>query len=206
MVDVPSHHLGYTGIEFNVNFSDENTAHMMQVAQTMSESEFIRRGTSQFSNYFGRKSDPYELCNDFIDGVTNRHCEYAVRKDTARSMSRMYSALRTMYKTMNSDPKAFAAAYGKFGEGMAENLFTFRAAMAIAGSGVTIDYLIEGTKISMYNRSWITGPEGEWYPSTEGSMYKGLPFEPQTRHSRVRGVIIGNSPASKVPLLNPVQF
>ena len=137
----------------------------MQVAQNMSEDEFIRRATSQFSNYFGKRSDPYELCNDFIDGVTNRHCEYVVKKDTATMMSRMYSALRTMYKTMNSDPKAFATAYGKFGEGMAENLFTFRAAMAMAGSGVTIDYLIEGTKISMYNRSWITGPDGTWYPS-----------------------------------------
>ncbi|WP_226987830.1 hypothetical protein [Bdellovibrio bacteriovorus] len=206
MVGVPDADLGYTGIEFNVNFSDENTMRLMRAAQTMSQDAFIDKSTDQIYSYFNERNDPYDLC--LMDGGARLpgSCVNVTTKKTAEAASKMYYALKTMYKTMNSDPKAFAAAYGSFGEGMAENLFTFRAAMAIAGAGTTIDYLVEGTHINMYFREWMVNGSGRWVPAVQSPNYKGLPFQPATRHSKVRGMIIGNSDAGKIPHMMPVTF
>ena len=202
MVNIPnSTNLGYTGIEFNVNFSDDNTIRMMNMAQRLGESGFVDRATKGIDAYF-RMNDPYWYCNykkgDAAEpGTIDPDCIYRVKSQTARMASKMYSALRTMSRTLNSDPKAFSAAYGSFGEGMAENMFTFRLAMDIAGPGVEIDYLIEGTRISMYYRSWQTDSNGNWVPMSEPSK-KGLPFNPKTRHTRVRGIVIGNNPGDVI--------
>ncbi|WP_374074689.1 hypothetical protein [Bdellovibrio bacteriovorus] len=202
MMSVPDRDLGYTGLEFNVNFSDENTARLMAAAQRMSQDAFINVATDQIYDYFRTNSDPYDLC--ILD--RGGPCVNSVTRKTANAASKMYFALKSMYRYMNSDPKAFAAAYGAFGEGMAENHFTFRTAMKLAGPGVGVDYLIEGTYISMYFREWSINSQGRWVPALERPKYKGLPFNPATRHSRVRGMIIGNSDAGRVPHMTPVTF
>lgn len=200
MVSVPDRDLGYTGIEFNVNFSDENTMRLMMAAQRMSQDQFIDMSTDQISGYFRSNNDPYDYC--MIDAGP---CVYNVTKRTANAASKMYYALKSMYKYMNSDPKAFAAAYGEFGEGMAENVFTFRSAMRMAGPNVLVDYLIEGTYLSMYYRQWAIDTQGRWV-AVGSPTYKGLPFDPATRHSQARGLILGNSEAGKLPQMTPVIF
>ncbi|MBV2169610.1 MAG: hypothetical protein KUL82_12970 [Bdellovibrio sp.] len=203
MVGIPEKDLGYTGIEFNVNFDDQNTMRLMAAAQKMTQDQFIDMSTDQVYPYFKEMNDPYDYCMVADDGGS---CASMVGRRTANAASKMYFALKDMYKNMNTDPKAFAVAYGQFGEGMAENLFTFRTAMKLAGPGVSVDYLIEGTYISMYFREWTVNGQGLWSPSLERPMYKGLPFNPATRHSRVRGMIIGNSGANKVPHMKNVAF
>ncbi|WII73636.1 hypothetical protein QJS83_07085 [Bdellovibrio sp. 22V] len=207
MIGVPDRDLGYTGLEFNVNFSDEGTMRLMSAAQSMSQDEFIDKAVDMVQPYFSSKGDPYDYCVfDGGAGVSGT-CVNRTIKNTSAAASKMYFALRSMYKYMNSNPKAFAAAYGKFGEGMAENHFTFKAAVKMAGPGTTMDYLVEGTHTNMYYREWTVGDNGRWVPSpTTGQKYKGLPFKPQTRHSRVRGMIIGNSDAGKLPHMTPVTF
>lgn len=202
MVGIPDRHLGYTGIEFNVNFDDDNTKRLMMAAQKMTQDQFINLSTDQIHDYFRTNDDPYDLC--ILD--RGGPCVQSIKKKTSYAASKMYFALRSMYKNMNSNSKAFAAAYGEFGEGMAENLFTFRSAMKLAGSGVNIDYLIEGTHISMYFKEWTMDAKGRWAPTAGVPRYKGMPFNPATRHSRVRGIIVGNSDAGKVPRMMPVTF
>ncbi|MGZ3774110.1 MAG: hypothetical protein ACXVCY_09035 [Pseudobdellovibrionaceae bacterium] len=194
MVKIPDQDLGYTGIEFNVNFDEENTVRLMAAAQRMTEDNFINLATDQIDDYFTGQGDPYNYC--VIDhGI----CLHKVRVHTWNAARKMYFALREMNKYMSSDEKAFAAAYGEFGQGMAENLFTFKAAMGLAGPGVDVSYLIEGTYISMYFREWIIDSHGRWIPAVKTANYKGLPFNPATRHSRVRGLVLGNNPSVTVP-------
>lgn len=204
MVRVPDRDLGYTGIEFNVNFSEENTLRLMMAAQRLTQDQFIDKATDLVYPYFAENNDPYDYC--MIDANLPGSCQNKLSRRTAVAASKMYYALKKMYKYMNSDAKAFAAAYGEFGEGMSENAFTFKAALNMAGPGVGIDYLIEGTYISMYFREWNIDARGRWVPMIQSPRYKGLPFRPETRHSRVRGMIIGNSDAGKVPHMTPVSF
>ncbi len=107
-VGVPNRDLGYSGLEFNVNFNDDNTMKLMTAAQRMNQDQFV----------------------DFVMESSNG---YQAGK-TSRAASQMYAALRKMFKYMSTDPKAFSTAYGEFGEGMAENFCTFRAAIKLAGS------------------------------------------------------------------------
>ncbi|MGZ3771039.1 MAG: hypothetical protein ACXWRZ_13920, partial [Bdellovibrio sp.] len=194
MVGVPDQDLGYTGVEFNVNFSEENTLRLISAAHRMDRSEFVGMATGQIDDYFHQRNDPFDYC--LID---RGPCVLLVNHKTEEAASKMYYGLRKMYKYMNSDPKAFSAAYGEFGEGMSENLFTFKTAMRLAGAGVDVSYLIEGTYISMYFREWTIDSNGRWIPARETARYKGLPFNPATRHSRARGMIIGNNPSVTVP-------
>lgn len=210
MVGIPDRHLGYTGLEFNVNFDDDNTMRLMAAAQKMSEDAFVAMTTKQIKEYVNVNNDPYNYCpssgnseSGYDNGVA---CLNQLSWKTKVAARKMYAGLKSMYKHMNSNPKAFSAAYASFGEGMAENLFTFRTAMKLAGPGISVDYLIEGTYISMYFREWTVDGEGKWAPNFDKPKYKGLPFNPATRHSQVRGMIIGNSDAGKVPHIVPVQF
>ena len=118
----------------------------------------------------------------------------------------MFTALKTMSKTIHSDPRAFAVAYGQFGEGMARNMFTFGAAVKLAGEGVGVEYLIEGTLLSMYYRSWTIDSSGRWIANLVKPNYKGLQFNPATRHSRVRGLMIGEKEVGKMPNFKMVEF
>ncbi|MNT76495.1 hypothetical protein D3C72_2155060 [compost metagenome] len=111
-----------------------------------------------------------------------------------------------MYRYVDTDPKAFAAAYGEFGEGMAENMFTFRSAVKLAGGGVQVDYLVEGTYISMYRKAWMIDPDGVWVPVDDVTR-TGMRFNPRTRHSMVRGIVIGNArPDGSIPHVLPVNI
>jgi hypothetical protein len=206
MINIPDNNsLGYTGVEFNAKMFEENTMRLMAAAQRMSESEFVDRGMALEEQYFNRGGDPWDICK--LPG-----CEIKTRHETSKGMSKMYSSLRTMYKNMTGDPRAFAAAYGAFGEGMATNPFTFQSAMSLAGPGVLIDFLVEGTKISMYYKQWVTDSSGKWVPADKMPDSELYPkFEPRTRHSKIRGVVIGNNPGDMmphdaIPLMQPVSF
>ncbi len=211
MVGIPDRgDLGYTGVEFNVIFNDANTLRLMAAAQRMSEDAFVSKGAGSALAYFKDRNDPYWYCNsangDAHDGNSDPGCMRTIQSKTNGMMSKMYSALKRMYKTMNSDPRAFSAAYGEFGEAMNENAFTFKAAMEMAGPGAIIEYTIEGTKISMYYRQWQTDAAGRWIQVSIPSK-TGLPFDPRLRRSKARGIVIGNNPGDVVnPFIKPVSM
>lgn len=202
--------LGYTGVEFNVVFNDANTLRLMMAAQRMSESTFVSQAASSTLNYFKVRNDPYWYCNVAHEGPDEGQadpgCMRNIQYKTNGMMSKMYNALKRMYKTMNSDPRAFSAAYGEFGEAMNENAFTFKAAMDMAGPGTMIEYTIEGTKLSMYYRQWQTDSSGRWIQVSVPSK-TGLPFDPKLRRSKARGIVIGNNPGDVVnPFIKPVSM
>jgi hypothetical protein len=203
MVRVPDIGKGYTGIELNVSIPEENTMRLMMMAQRMDEAQFLRYGVGLIDPYMGR--DTYFYCNGSFDMITHSGCVAHLKNQTAKAMSKMYYSLRKMMRYMDTDSKAFAMAYGEFGEGMAENMFTFQAAVRLAGGGVKVDYLIEGTLVSMYRKQWVVDADGYWNISDDTS-FQGLPWNPKTRHSMVRGMIIGNSEAGKIPHFNPVEL
>ncbi len=56
----------------------------------------------------------------------------------------------------------------------------------------------------MYYREWTSDGSGH-FVETENPLYRGLPFEPVNRHSRVRGVIV-NEGGGQVPQMQVVGF
>lgn len=200
-VQVPDRKLGYTGFEFNVNFEEVHTRRLMELAQRISLDRFIALSTDQIFSYFYQSMDPYGYCS----GGVSQSCVNEIVQQTSVAVGKMYSSLRKMNQFQNTDFKAFSAAYGNFGEGMAENLFTFKTAMRAAGAGVRLDYLIEGTYISMFFRSWVVDSEGRLV-AEHLPIYKGMAFEPTKRHSRVRGLIVGRGDGERLPQMEKVIF
>ncbi|MNS80112.1 hypothetical protein D3C72_1137790 [compost metagenome] len=201
MVRVPDIGKSYTGIEFNVSFPEENTRRLMMLAQRMDQREFVRYGTGQIDSYM--RNDPYYYCAQYTTRTGVSNCTSWLKDDTAKAMGKMHYALRKMYRYVDTDSKAFAAAYGEFGEGMNENMFTFRAAVRLAGSGVQVDYLVEGTYLSMYRRAWMIDPDGVWVPVDDVTR-TGYKFNPRTRHSMVRGIVLDNW-GGRLPRVIPVN-
>lgn len=200
-VNVPDKQLSYTGLEFNVNFEEANTLRMVALAQQLSLDQFIDLSTDQIHAYFHQKKDPYGYC----PGGVSSFCVNKVVRQTAEAASLMYFSLRKMNQLRNTDSKAFSAAYGRFGEGMAENLFTFTAAIRAAGEGTRVDYLLEGTYISMFLRSWIVDSRGQLVLDP-WPIYKGSAFQPAQRHSRLRGLLVGREESGSLPQMKRVSF
>lgn len=196
--------LGYTGIEFNIKFNEENTRRLIQSAYKIKLSQLIQTAQRYANNYFQGTGDIYLYCHHPKEGASiqeaGTQCLMDVTQRTDEMVGKMYNALKKMGATVDKDPKAFTAAYGEFGEAMAENAFTFKLAMNLAGPGAVIDYLIEGTMTSMYFRRWITTQYGNWIPIKYQSHHGGQ-FDPQVRHSKARGVITGQNFAIQNPHL-----
>jgi hypothetical protein len=82
----------------------------------------------------------------------------------------------------------------------------------MAGPGVLIDFLVEGTRISMFYKQWVTDADGKWVPAEKMPDSDMIPkFDPRTRHSKIRGIVIGNNPGDimphdTIPLMEPVAF
>jgi hypothetical protein len=194
--------LGYTGVEFNLKFSEENTIRLMGAVQNLDEIKFSQRSLQNIQQAYESQTDFNRYCSYLIEEKTQEgiqpelsdsQCLNEVGQRTSVMMKKMFKSLHKMRATVNVDPRAFSAAYGEFGEAMAENAFTFKAAVDIAGPGVVIDYLIEGTRISMLYRKWQTDSQGRWVPVFPANQ-NGHPFEPIIRHSKARGVVVGTDP------------
>jgi len=114
-----------------------------------------------------------------------------VKSESETASRDMYAALKKMSSVQNSDAKAFSAAYGEFGRAMGTNVFTFRTVLQLAGAGAKIDYLLEGTKISMYYKSWTTTSVANQWELTADPMKnsdsQNIPFEPKIHQSKNRG-------------------
>src|SRR5690606_27409727 len=88
MVNIPDRDLGYTGIEFNVNFSEENTSRLMTAARSMSQRRFVALATKRVDEYFRTMNDPYNYCQHH-NSEDNFTCAAFVRGKTAKAAVKM---------------------------------------------------------------------------------------------------------------------
>jgi hypothetical protein len=192
MVNIPTVNLGYTGIEFNVTLSEANTYNLMAYANGFQD-VFSPLAQQYLDQYNAQGTDPLWYCNlDDRTEKTDPNCLYRVKSQTLNAAKTMNEALKKMAETQNTDAKAFSAAYAQFGEAMGTNMFTFRTALQLAGAGAKIDYLLEGTKFSMYYKSWeTTSTPNRWAVTSNASASgkKQIPFDPKTLRSKTRGFL-----------------
>ncbi|HEY8269383.1 MAG TPA: hypothetical protein VIG33_00725 [Pseudobdellovibrionaceae bacterium] len=207
-VDIPQENLAYAAIDFNTTLSKEHTLHLMDLAQ--------REGKRAIYKVADRYLQSYSLSKDVYGYCKGIHpqCWLDLRDDSYNAIEKMYRALLEMYTEKNRDAKAFARAYGEFGEAMAKNFITFRTVLELAGPGVEINYLIEGARMSMYYKSWTTTEvPNQWSvannPNDRGKSSdknSELPFEPRLHRSKTRGIIVNPNHGGLVFLQAPVKF
>ncbi|MBS1971821.1 MAG: hypothetical protein JSU04_16030 [Bdellovibrionales bacterium] len=187
-IDVPDDDkLGYAGVEFNTTLSEDNTKRLMAAAQKYGDSYFINIADRYYNDY-RHKGDVYNNCL----GPATPICWNYILDETHAAMRDMRKELIAMIDLRAKDPKAYAAAYGRFGEAMTKNHMTYRAALEIAGPGIEISYLVEGAKISMYYKAWRTTRQpNQWDLTDDPNAKEGAyPFEPRLRHSQIQGLIV----------------
>lgn len=187
-IDVPDDDkLGYAGVEFNTTLSEDNTKRLMAAAQKYGDSYFINIADRYYNDY-RRKGDVYNNCL----GPATPICWDHILDETHEAMRDMRKELIAMIDLRGKDPKAYAAAYGRFGEAMTKNHIAYRTALEIAGPGIEISYLVEGAKISMYYKAWRTTREpNQWDLTDDPNAKEGAyPFEPRLRHSQIQGLIV----------------
>ena len=160
--------LKFTTITMRVNFNEEQTKRMISNAATGKSAKMTNFALNSLAQYKALGAD--------IDGLCNRHlqinkdnpakameqCERSLESRTKAATAAMYTALSKMSSHLaKGEDKKFADAYARFGEAMLENQFTFKTALALAGSDVAIDYVVEGTDISSYLLTLNTSTNGE---------------------------------------------
>lgn len=187
--DSPARALGYVGIDFETTFNQENTQRLMVAAQTRDSTFFVGIG-DRYLKAYRQRGDLYNHCLGPVLPGCRRH----LHEETFTALQTMHRALRTMALTQDRDPVAFTEAYAKFGEAFGKNHITFRSALELAGPGVELRYLLEGTRLSLYFKSWKTTEtpnrwDSVYDPDVAGSQAP-LPFEPRLRHTRLRGLIL----------------
>jgi len=192
-VDLPNHHLGYMAIEFDVTLGDEPTQTLLNVAQGPGLPAMTRVADRYLQTYWDG-GDRYNQCHGEAVAPVRAHCVQELREETYRALEKMQKALLEMAASRGRDSKAFARAYGEFGEQMAKNFVTFRTALELAGPGVEIDYLLEGERISMYYKAWLTtDTPNRWQLVVNPNSHPrdpAFPFEPRLRRSKARGLAV----------------
>lgn len=187
--DSPARALGYVGIDFETTFNQENTQRLMIAAQTRDADYFVGIG-DRYLKAYRQRGDPFNHCLGPVLPGCRRH----LQEESFAALQTMHHALRTMALAQDRDPVAFTEAYAKFGEAFGKNHITFRSALELAGPGVELRYLLEGTRLSLYFKSWkTTETPNRWatvYNPDEKGPQAPLPFEPRLRHTRLRGLIL----------------
>jgi hypothetical protein len=208
-VDIPSKNLGYSAIDFDTTLSKENTLHLIDVAQRQGKQSLYKVADRYLQSYSMAK-DPYNFCKGESLGPILQHCQNELRDDTYSAIEKMYEALLEMGAEKNRDPKAFARAYGDLGQAIVKNFITFRTILEIAGPGVEINYLLEGSRISMYYKSWITTETPNKWLVVDNPNGRNknspFPFEPRMRRSKIRGLIVSPNHGGLEFLQSPPRF
>jgi hypothetical protein len=187
-VNVPEvGNLGYAGYRFTVSFSAKNTLAMIKNALSHSDADYSAQARSQIKNYVYNSGDPYSICMGQYNDPSE--CERGLNWKTDKGAREMHQALLTMSRTFNTDSAAFAQAYGEFGEGMAATMFTFDLGRQIAGPDLLMSYLIQGTRLSMYMREWVTNSQSQWVPFVYSENTKRT-LDPRFINSEARKSIL----------------
>lgn len=192
-VEVPDEDLGYAGIDFDATFSEEHTLRLMSLAPSMGK-HTMQKVADRYLSSYSFNQDPYSVCKGEAVPLVRRRCANELREETLSAIDKMHEALNEMTTEKNRDPKAFARAYGELGEAMTKNFITFRTVLELAGPGVEINYLLEGSRISMYYKSWVTtATPNRWRLIADPNgppQGTPFPFEPRLRRSKARGIVV----------------
>jgi hypothetical protein len=147
---------GFTQISLNATLSDAGTAALLAQAG-YTTSSITNSVTETVNDYFNNQKDPDDLCSG--GDVQVAQCRDSVISDTTGATKQMMKALGRMAAAKKSnDRKAFAQAYGDFGQAMLKNEFTFQLVQQMTQSApMEITFSAEGETIFMVKKSILKG-------------------------------------------------
>ncbi|MGZ3798139.1 MAG: hypothetical protein ACXVB1_17335, partial [Pseudobdellovibrionaceae bacterium] len=208
-VDLPQSNLAFTAIDFETTLSKEQTLHLIDIAHREGP-EGMYKVADRYLQDYSMTKDSYGYCTGNSIPFVRSQCWRDLHSETLHAIKTMYRALLEMEVEKNRDAKAFTRAYGEFGEAMAKNFATFRTVLELAGPGVEISYLLEGTRLSMYYKSWVTTETpNKWAVEdnpNELNKQTPFPFEPRLHRSKIRGIIVNPNQGGLVFLEAPLRF
>ncbi|MGE3262960.1 MAG: hypothetical protein AB7K68_14360 [Bacteriovoracia bacterium] len=165
--------LGYASVSLRAQFGEAKMKRIMDVAQRMPKPKMLGAVLSMIDTYLNTgKGDVDGVCANY-----EGECSLALVNETIVAISEMHEAANEMAQA-DSD-QAYAEASARFGKAMMANQFTFRTAVLLAGSGVQLDYIVEGRDLSRQILTLeSTGNPGQLFVRsqrgliTEGALYR----------------------------------
>lgn len=181
-VTAPFLDLGYTEIQFVMNFDAQATAELLKIVSSRGNATgFLNIVDSLWKSYTKPASlilddKQWDFCRPYgrlngldaaphgsfgnaedrkkMDAAGIEKCTKFSSEATSKAGAEMIASLVAMSKTLKSDKKEFAKAYARFGKAMLTNGVTFQAVLSyLKGLGMTSQYTILGEKIPAYDIS-----------------------------------------------------
>ena len=140
---------GYTHLSLYMVVTEAATR---QLAEPATDEKLARIQTDSIVlDYFNQMGDPDLLCDPSASSsaVVVNQCRLQYMSDTASAVDAMREALGQMRSMIETNDEAgFARAYGKFGQAMLKNRFSFSiASRLLTGNPLSITFEAEGAKI-----------------------------------------------------------
>jgi hypothetical protein len=181
--------MDYTNLSLNVIFDDNNVARLLNSSGGISP-----RGITQWSAERSRRA--YALKGDGLCKLQpneNFSCEADIANKSAYAARKMQAALEKM-RNNRANAAEYTAAFAEFGKAAMTNQVTLGMALLMAGPGVEIDFMAEGTYFRAHQISFKTTPvEGQYKSLSKASIQRDPSLNPEKKRSRYHGLITNKS-------------
>ena len=164
--------LEFTSLSLRMHFNANNTKSLIHRVNTMDKSDLVRTGLRLVNEYFSDGTDEDGICGTISDLNSCRDIISSKVKSTA---SAMYDSVQMIERALDSEKeRAATLAYAKFGENMLTNQFTFQLGTMLAGKGLNLDYVVEGTDISSYVSTLENDETGKFSHVNRKPIYRSF--------------------------------
>lgn len=168
--------LGYTSLTLRAQLDAAHVLHLLQRANGGGP-RLHDLAASYASSYFTTALAADEACASLGSSdhpaPTGSACVARVMSDTAEGADKMLTALAQMSAALRrGDEKGATGSFARFGEAMLTNQFTMLAGLQLAGGGVPVDYVAEGSDFYRYvSLSRTDGDSGRLVPDRRAPLY-----------------------------------
>jgi hypothetical protein len=176
--------MDFTNLTLNITLNEKNIRNMMASS--------VGRNANTMKNWAQKRVEhAYRTYGNSLCKTSNESeaCESEIRSQTMYSSSKMQAALKKMSSnTRNS--KAYTKAFAEFGQAAMANQLTLAMAISMAGEGVEVSFVAEGTYFKtrqLHLRTVGTESQFETRDSKDTTVDSSL--NPVYKRSRFHGVI-----------------
>lgn len=185
--------LGYSSVILDAKFNPEVTERLAKLYSQVSEREW-KNWTEALIEQASQNSDIN------CSGQDQNRCRDEIASQIQGQARKMWKILKEMNETYERSPKDFSKAFAKWGSLIMTNRHTFQLGLMAAGSGVNLDFSVDGTRISNYQLRMVSEvSEGriQWTISDDTGFDTSL--DPRSRRSRFRGTLLSFGSPLQVP-------